>query len=41
MSKDEVEELKNALRSKWEHVNKEYQSLTHLGAKTGLGMKKK
>lgn len=41
MSKEEVEELKAALRKKWEHVNKEYQTITHIGAKTGLGMKRK
>ena len=41
MTKDEIEELKQALRSKWEHVNKEYQTITHIGAKTGLTMKRK
>ena len=41
MSKEEVEEIKNALRQKWEYVNKEYQSITHLGSTTGLGMKRK
>lgn len=41
MSKEEIEELRSALKQKWEHVNKDYQSITHLGAKAGLGMKKK
>lgn len=41
MTKDEIEELRTALKNKWEHVNKEYQTITHLGAQTGLGMKRK
>lgn len=41
MSKDEVEQLKSALRKKWEHVNKDYQTVTHIGEKTGLGQKRR
>jgi hypothetical protein len=41
MSKEEIDELKDALRKKWEHVNKDYQSITHIGSQTGLGMKRK
>lgn len=41
MTKEEVDELRKALKQKWEYVNKEYQTITHIGSQTGLGMKRK
>lgn len=41
MTKEEIDQLRDALKKKWEHVNKDYQTITHIGAKTGLGMKRK
>lgn len=41
MSPEEINELKEALKNKWNHVNKEYQMITHIGAKASDGMKRK
>lgn len=41
LSAQEVKELREGLRRKWEAVNKEYQSVTHISKVDTLGLKRK
>lgn len=41
LSAHEVKELREGLRRKWESVNKEYQSVTHISKVDTLGLKRK
>ena len=41
LSPEEVQELKEGLKKKWEAVNKDYQSITHIGKPDTQGLKRK
>lgn len=41
MSAEEVEQLRQGLKKKWEAVNKEYQSITHVKQIDTVGLKRK
>lgn len=41
LSAQEVKELREGLRRKWESVNKEYQTVTHISKVDTLGLKRK
>ncbi|CAD8059724.1 unnamed protein product [Paramecium primaurelia] len=41
MTQEEVEQLKKGLKKKWESVNKEYQSITHIRMIDTVGLKRK
>lgn len=41
MSEQEVIELREALKRKWEQVNHEYQSITHISKIDTIGLKRK
>lgn len=41
MAPMEIEELRAALKQKWEHVNKEYQSITHKNKVDSEGLRRK
>lgn len=41
MSLQEAEQLRNGLKQKWEAVNKEYQTITHIKQIDTVGLKRK
>lgn len=41
LSEDEVHNLRQALKKKWEEVNKVYQSITHISKVDTIGLKRK
>ena len=41
MKPEEVEELREALKKKWDHINKEYQSITHISKVDSEGLRRK
>jgi thymidylate synthase ThyX len=41
MSEEEVKELRQALKKKWEEINKVYQSITHISKVDTIGLKRK
>lgn len=41
MSKDEVSQLRDGLKAKWESVNRVYQSITHVNKIDTVGLKRK
>jgi hypothetical protein len=41
MPQEEVQQLLNGLKAKWEAVNKEYQSITHINKISTVGLKRK
>lgn len=41
MSPEEIDLLRMGLKSKWETVNKEYQSITHIKKIDTVGLKRK
>jgi hypothetical protein len=41
MTAEEIEQLKNGLKQKWESVSKEYQSITHIRYPDTQGLKRK
>lgn len=41
MTPEEVEQLRQGLKKKWEAVNKEYQSITHVNKIDTVGLKRK
>jgi len=41
MPQEEVQQLLNGLKAKWEAVNKEYQSITHVNKIATVGLKRK
>lgn len=41
MSPAEVSELREALKKKWEYINREYQTITHISQNVSLGIKRK
>ena len=41
MKEDEVNELREGLKAKWQAVNREYQKITHVKLITTVGEKRK
>ena len=41
MSKEEVGQLRDGLKAKWEAVNREYQTITHINKIATVGLKRK
>lgn len=41
MSADEIKVLRDGLKAKWEAVNREYQSITHINKIDTVGLKRK
>ncbi len=41
MSREEIDQLRQGLKKKWEAVNKEYQSITHINRIDTVGLKRK
>lgn len=41
MAPSEIEDLRDALKKKWEHVNREYQSITHKNTPDSCGLRRK
>ena len=41
MSEEELKILREGLKKKWEEVNKEYQSITHISKIDSVGLRRK
>jgi len=41
MSEEEIIQLREGLKRKWEQVNHEYQSITHISKIDTIGLKRK